>query len=1520
MQALSITPQPTSLSQVVCNWSPTNLQHLAKSFSDSCAPPETTFSSYHNYKAYFEPLLFAEISAELLSATLKFQRATSLRVTKVRARREEPGTTLAVVTVQKVTRVHNLGFGWSVDVESHDRRGPVGCVDSDVVAVWPAQQQQQHNQGRNFNSSRVPSQHGPRQIPECAVLSVVVRTINRTGCRFVTAKFPDGNEHGLQNCNDLEDGEQNEQQAPRIRLWNVLRVGSLTTMKREFSALQNIKSSVLLPKILRPNLQQQHAGEKDSSVVASDETSHKSSSSGDPSSNRPPTEHIFGGVVAEKTGLNSSQTRAIVHASTCRSGFSVIQGPPGTGKTRTLISLLNVIHIAQYQQYYEGLLATFDPLHRSSSDRSADVTKPALSGMLQRPAGSEKSNNEGSLLETMMDAMNKTVAITADHKANLLSTRFSRPRLLICAPSNSAVDEILTRLTRCKFVDGQGREYCPELARIGAGDRVSEAAKPFTAEGQAESFLDRVCGEEMTPEAQKKAQMSFLGTWQGKCNALLVQLERTPKKDLASRPVIIDIHEKLERMDRDLRRLRIAASDGSKAIKREEKLRSIARTYVEDAQLVFATLSGSASSILTKKGSYDVFEKESALFDTVVIDEGAQATEPACLIPMTLGATRCILVGDPQQLPATVLSSGAAGLAYGQSLLERVCRAGQNILLLDTQYRMHPAISSFPRRYFYNGRLVDDESVQGENRARPYHRDVVRPKLGPYVFLDISEGEERRSTDDRSVFNSAEAELASLIYSKLKKEYAKDSLFSPAAKTHGSVTGFGVVTPYKRQMQELRQSFDRAGIPTGDVEIDTVDSFQGREKDVIVFSCVRTAAVNRGIGFVRDVRRMNVGLTRARASLIILGSAQALAEGSADWAELVEDANSRGCLISVTNVSRCLQPPSLYKKLMIQDDPEKRRDEDSEMPTRPQISTETHRDTFHVPTQKSGHGSLPSDPRRRAHKGDSLRSSDISKGQDHPTSMKGDISAENSVASHAEMDIVTKGLRSGSLISRQPSTAPKDTNAGLHSTLQQMTSIFSDAGFQNTKAVEETLREHVNNGGALDLETVMAAAIATGNSNQNERSDKAKTALAVPMPISAGDGRHEDRSEAPIGRSATLPNGSMRGDGNIESIKPHPQPDNSNNKSKIEENGSELSLPEGAAKAHVDKKHKKMKKKENSATSPVRQEPSGWDMLFTHGTSSGEDIKLDEVQNNEAARGSKGESHARGCKPASEIVPAQPNAVKSEASWEMNQYGSAKSSPSPSSFATEKGGMNMKGKDGSYSGSNFKRNWNDKGRDERKRPRSGDYAHGNGPRTISREIERGRGRMRGSREGHASNLVDQEQSIPDYMNGGGVVWDPRMQFDRNMNGFPVMANVMEQEMANAQVLNPVHAMQQQALQQQVLQQQVLQQQAMQQQLFQQQAMQHHHQAFQQQALQQQALQQQAVLLQMGAAGIPHTGMAPNAYTGVDFDSFDLGAVRGPVPSNMDNSNWTRGNSHNRYSRGGSGRGRQKRGGRGRRPG
>ncbi|KAF5014948.1 hypothetical protein F66182_13893 [Fusarium sp. NRRL 66182] len=297
--------------------------------------------------------------------------------------------------------------------------------------------------------------------------------------------------------------------------------------------------------------------------------------------------------------------------------------------------------------------------------------------------------------------------------------------------------------------------------------------------------------------------------------------------------------------------------------------RRIQQEIVDGAHVICATLSGSG---------HEMFQNLSIDFETVIIDEAAQSIELSALIPLKYGCAKCILVGDPKQLPPTVLSKEASRFQYEQSLFVRMQSNHPNdVHLLDIQYRMHPAISLFPSVTFYDG-LLQDGPDMAKLRARPWHNSQL---LSPYRFFDV-QGLHQSASKGHSLVNIAELNVAMQLYERLLTDFQ-------AYDFSGKI---GIITPYKGQLREMKTRFAaRYGNSIfAKVEFNTTDAFQGRESEVIIFSCVR--ASNKGIGFLSDIRRMNVGLTRAKSSLWVLGNSQSLVQGEF-WKKLITDARQR---------------------------------------------------------------------------------------------------------------------------------------------------------------------------------------------------------------------------------------------------------------------------------------------------------------------------------------------------------------------------------------------------------------------------------------------------------------------------------------------------------------------------------------------------------------------------------------------------------------------------------------------------
>jgi predicted DNA helicase len=259
-------------------------------------------------------------------------------------------------------------------------------------------------------------------------------------------------------------------------------------------------------------------------------------------------------------------------------------------------------------------------------------------------------------------------------------------------------------------------------------------------------------------------------------------------------------------------------------------------------------------------------------FDRALLDEATQATEPLALLGF-LRAPKVILAGDPQQLPPTVLSQEAAKAGLGVSLFERLLKDhGEGVKrMLREQYRMNASIMDFPSREMYAGELRAHPSVAERTLA-----EVLTPgaevDAPPVIFLDTAgKGfDEEVEPTTRSIFNDGEA---GLIVARVKALLALG--LSPRE--------LAVITPYSAQAHRLRE---RVEALHPDVEVDTVDAFQGREKDAILVSLTRSNSEGQ-LGFLTDLRRINVAITRARRHLFVVGDSATLS-GHPFYARFIE--------------------------------------------------------------------------------------------------------------------------------------------------------------------------------------------------------------------------------------------------------------------------------------------------------------------------------------------------------------------------------------------------------------------------------------------------------------------------------------------------------------------------------------------------------------------------------------------------------------------------------------------------------
>ena len=293
------------------------------------------------------------------------------------------------------------------------------------------------------------------------------------------------------------------------------------------------------------------------------------------------------------------------------------------------------------------------------------------------------------------------------------------------------------------------------------------------------------------------------------------------------------------------------------------------KSLLDKASVITCTLAGSANSMLRDRR-----------FAAVFIDEAAQALEPSCWIAIRK-ADRVIFAGDHCQLPPTVKSRAAEKGGLANTLFEKVIARKEVDVMLRVQYRMHQQLMGFSSREFYEDALEAHESVVDHRLSD----DPEQPLLYlPVQFIDTAGCgfEEQQKAESSSLHNPGECDVVLQHLSNLR-----------AALPAGETPSIGVISPYKDQVHHLREQALQREI-TG-ITIDTVDGFQGHERDIIYISTVRSNA-DGNIGFLSDIRRMNVAMTRARKKLVVVGDSATLANHAffQRWLEYFETIGAYG--------------------------------------------------------------------------------------------------------------------------------------------------------------------------------------------------------------------------------------------------------------------------------------------------------------------------------------------------------------------------------------------------------------------------------------------------------------------------------------------------------------------------------------------------------------------------------------------------------------------------------------------------
>lgn len=396
--------------------------------------------------------------------------------------------------------------------------------------------------------------------------------------------------------------------------------------------------------------------------------------------------------------------------------------------------------------------------------------------------------------------------------AAMLQILQTEHQVLVTAPSNAAVDLLVEKL----------QQKAVRVVRIGHPARVTDETLTATLDAQVarhESYKDLKAIKRQADEYNKLARKYKRNF--GKQEYEQRQLLKKEAKELKEQAKQLEYY--------------------------------IANDIIDKAQVIATTLVGAANRAIAGKK-----------FKTVFIDEASQALEPASWIPI-LRAQRVVLAGDHQQLPPTVKNEKLLKQGFNVTLLEKIIGKWTVHQMLDTQYRMNQLIMQFPSEIFYENKLMAHPTVQ-------FHTVFANDQ--PIVYIDTvgADFNENQHAETLSTFNTEEADF-------LIKHLALYLSEVDELGQSRNIANIGIISPYKAQVRQLKKFLDNnKDIPDfykAMITVNTVDSFQGQERDLVYISMVRSNKKAK-IGFLNDTRRMNVAMTRARKKLVVIGDSSTI--------------------------------------------------------------------------------------------------------------------------------------------------------------------------------------------------------------------------------------------------------------------------------------------------------------------------------------------------------------------------------------------------------------------------------------------------------------------------------------------------------------------------------------------------------------------------------------------------------------------------------------------------------------------
>lgn len=573
--------------------------------------------------------------------------------------------------------------------------------------------------------------------------------------------------------------------------------------------------------------------------------------------------------------LNDGQRTAVKTVLSSRSVVDLIQGPPGTGKSHTLITILKIL------------------LKRLDSDPETKI-------LICTP-----SNN---VLDHIIDRVASEIPIYNyfDYKENFRHIEMGREPVKMLrlgtlkdSESPTALNINIERLinmygknagllggsakiqTKIDQMMSQMHHVYTKLANIAISDSKAKTLDDI-------SMINRLKTIKFKLEKLSKTKIELESDILAHQNNLrkLKQLESQLRSEISIvKPVVqyefdddilklfrgtkVDLTAKTQDPNKIKKLKHKSIQDQIKIIEDTKNINVFAsrQNFIKESKVIFSTLNSTGAN---------EFYNQQLDVAYCIVDESTQSTMVELLVALKHVTGKLILIGDHKQLPATTYHPKSKEWKYNRSFFDVLVQRGYKVNMLNQQFRMVPNLSKFPSKNFYDNKLVNAERV----KTLAYIPSICKRFLTIYMnsnalsFLDVNG---TTQYNNKSYYNMQEVRVVCYLVKQIPRELS-----------------VGVITPYSQQVLKIKEKLDKV-FGHRKIEVNSIDGFQGKEKDVIIISCVKSMKNDKvvGLGFLEDERRLNVAITRARYALITVGNSKTLSANSF-WSAFITHTQLRG--------------------------------------------------------------------------------------------------------------------------------------------------------------------------------------------------------------------------------------------------------------------------------------------------------------------------------------------------------------------------------------------------------------------------------------------------------------------------------------------------------------------------------------------------------------------------------------------------------------------------------------------------